>query len=211
MATNMFSIHLKFISIAFKYDILIEALFHIRNMVDNLNTRTIQITQGLDPDNAEGIREDTNTIIENMHGAAFVCCQASINGVASRIKTFHAFAKNEGITLTSVPEERKLIIASHCPVVPSTTVSQIQAIDTLANYFKHRDQWPHGWINPDGQSRLTIQTLQTLGFTPYQDDILNSGISMFGPNILNLANVLNKWVDTLVDELEKELKTLGKI
>ena len=211
MAVNLYKIHLDLISLAFQYDIAIDVLHELRKTIQRIHERTIDITKDLAQDNAEFIWENTNSAIEDLHGAAFVICQSSVTAIVSRIKAVHQFAGSEGTPINSVPSEKKDLLTFRSSVIPSKTVTQIQAVDALANYFKHNDEWPRGWVNADSRIKPTIDILHALGFQSGNNAILRGAMELFDSNLLALANAVNEWHEAILKELKNEFGSSGLI
>jgi hypothetical protein len=209
MPLNPYKIDVSLVSIAFQYDITSDVLLELRKTIERVRKNTDDVTKRIDQDSAAFIWETTNSIIENLHGAAFVVCQASITAIISRVKALHTFAKGDGHPISSVPNDKNQMLTFKSSVVASTNVSQVQAIDAVANYFKHNDEWPRGWINPDARSKPTITTLQALGFQFGNSAILTDAVKFFDSNLLSLANAVNVWHEAIVEELKKELTNAG--
>lgn len=208
MTLNLYKLRLDSIDIAFQYDITIDALLHLRGTIERVFERTDEITKTLAQDNAQWIWEDTNASVDALRGSAFVICQAAITSIVSRVKALHEYARCCGVSLSSVPNNKAQLLAFRSAPIPSTTVTQIEAIEALANYFKHHDEWPAGWINPDARSRPTIAILQTLGFQYGNPSILADAAAMFQSNLFALANAVNEWHGAIVNELKKEVTSL---
>jgi hypothetical protein len=213
MALNLYKIHLDLISLAFQYDISVDVLHELRKTLQRIHDRTIDITKDLSQDNAEFIWRDTNSVIEDLHGAAFVISQSSITAIVSRLKAIHQFAQSAGTPIISIPREKKDMLTFKSAVISSTGTSQIQAIEAFANYFKHNDEWPSGWVNPDPRSKPTIDSLHALGFQFYNDSILRNAMQLFDSNrnLLALANSVSEWHEAILKELKTEFASSGVI
>jgi hypothetical protein len=213
MAVNLYKIHLDLISLAFQYDIAVDALHELRKTIRRMHDRTVDITKDLGQDNADFVWMDTNSVIEDLHGAAFVICQSSITAIVSRLKAIHQFAQGAGTSINSVPREKKDMLAFKSPAIPSTGTTQIQAIEAFANYFKHNEEWPRGWVNPDARSKPTIDILHALGFQFGNNSILRNAMQLFDSNgnLLALANSINEWHEAVLNELKSEFASLRLI
>lgn len=209
MALNFYKIYLESLSIAFQYDITFDVLHELHKTIERVSNRTFDITKGVSQDIAELIWEDTNAAVDDLHGAAFVICQAAITSIVSRVKTLHKFAQSAGNAINSVPNDKGQLLAFKSAVIPSKTVTQVEAIDALANYFKHHDEWRAGWADPDARSKAAIATLQALGFQYGNSAILRNAVTLFESDLLALVNAVNVWHEAIVAELRKELISLG--
>ena len=175
-----------------------------RRSIGRVDELAKKITDGLDKDNADYIRDVAGLTIEQLFGGAFVTCQASITAVVSRVKELHDVATESNLTINSVPNGKSHLLTFKSPEL-TAHITQVQAIDALANYFKHNDEWPRGWVNPDRRSQATILCLQALGFVYGNDAILRKAIELFDSNLIVLANAINVWHEAIIAELKNEL------
>jgi hypothetical protein len=94
--------------------------------------------------------------------------------------------------------------------VAKSKYTEIQIIDAFANYFKHSDQWPLDWSKADGQSKDTIEIIQSVGAQPGSSGNMRTGAEALGcPTYNNLDSLLDKitqWRDELVKQYRTELK-----
>jgi len=213
MAVNVYRIHLDRISLAFQYDIAVDVLHELQKTIQRIHDRTDDITKDLGQDNAELIWGDTNSVIEDLHGAAFVVSQSSITAIVSRLKAMLQLAQSMGTPINSIPREKKNMLAFKSTIIPSKGITHIQAIEALANYFKHSDEWPRGWVNPPANSKPTIDILHALGFQFGDNSILRNAMQFFDSNgnLLALANSVNEWHGAILGELKSELASSGLI
>ena len=89
---------------------------------------------------------------ESVFGIAFVTAQTYITGTISDMLDINS---NCGLTKTNM-----LMIGS--PLVASN-VSKIKLVNTVANYYKHHEEWD-GW-QIQGHNKVTVQTLDEVGIT----------------------------------------------
>jgi hypothetical protein len=95
----------------------------------------------------------------------------------------------------------------------------VAAIDALANYFKHRDEWPNRWNELAGGQKDTATVLRDLGLLGNEGGaIVRHGDFRHGFKMLlghdqydrlcDLKGILDSWAKDLRKEYEKELATL---
>jgi hypothetical protein len=209
MTLNFNKIHLDLLSFAFQYDITVDALSELRTTIERVYERTEKYTKNLGQDNADFVWDDTNRALDALRGAAFVICQAAVTAIVTRVMAIHEYVQSTGNAITSVPNDKAQLLAFKSPAIPSKTVSQIEGIEAFANYFKHHDQWPASWLNPDGFSKRTITALQALGFQYADGSILRDAITLFDSDLLVLANAVNVWHEAIVTDLRTELSSRG--
>jgi hypothetical protein len=114
-------------------------------------------------------------VVSSLVGAAFVVAQERISSTVSRLEevvnslgTKSPFARSGGGKVA-----RDSLLAFGSDVVDlDAKMSYVASIDAVANYFKHRDEWPASWAsitNPlqrrtrDAVERLGLKDSNTLG------------------------------------------------
>jgi hypothetical protein len=88
-------------------------------------------------------------------GGCFVVAQAMIGRTATMLMQV-------GVPIVA-PRARAMLLELESPRVEGVGV--IPAIDALANYFKHHDEWPADWSEAKGRARATIAIVGTLGLS----------------------------------------------
>jgi hypothetical protein len=199
--------HIDLISLAFDNDIVMDVLSEIRKVIDRIVDQTNDFMKDQGRLNAEITWANTDPVIEALYGAAFVVCQASITAIASRVQDVHTCAEGEGKELASTPRTKRDLLKFQSTTVPGKHVTEIQAIDALANYFKHNHQWPRGWINPTKQNKETIDTLELLGIRFGGTKTLRTAMeSLFESDLPQIATVvITNWHTAIVNKLKEEL------
>ncbi len=153
--------------------------------------------------------------IENLLGLAFVAAQVFITQVVDSCGSLHTVYKETyGHHLLGHNGNRKSVTSRDCDFVNGTRVRTVAAIDGLANYYKHRDEWRKDWeaearLNPN--SRRTIKILSDLGFDENSPWILREAFRLiaggeFQDRLHFLGEVLEKWKDDLLKEYRKRIK-----
>jgi hypothetical protein len=149
--------------------------------------------------------------VENILGAAFVVAQARITAIVSEAIGLSKeldpaslgklpFA-NPGVTKAS-------LVSFGAPVVGA--VAAVAAIDAVANYFKHREEWPAGWaVPPKSQAASTIATITQLGLAAGSTGNLRTAASALGwpndrPGDLGwVEDAIEAWGSAVLSEFEK--------
>jgi hypothetical protein len=114
-----------------------------------LNANAQQFEDGGDVDDALEYEDD-------LCGIAFVTAQAYITGVVADANALRG---------TRSPIRKHELLKSANPIVADTTLTRMQLCDTMANYYKHRDEWVD-WAAP--AAHHTTDLLRMAGFT--EDD-----------------------------------------
>ena len=188
------------------------------------------------------------SVIDDLLGVAFVICQLYVNAVIAGLTFLHQYhdrqtelaetrkirqivkilrqrcrpARNRFIPkLGRLNGERSKLLQRGSPMIkkgsPYTVTTVIEA---LANYFKHRDEWPNRWNGLQPIQRRTANVLQSVGLlgNVKGDLVITSSFrDVFRQivdhddyeNIDQLAAILDRWRDALKAEYQEEFKSLG--
>jgi hypothetical protein len=129
------------------------------------------------PDYLESVVEEEIYIIEGLLGTAFVVCQLDITYTVSKVKALHSLCEDsKNIILTTTNGSKEGLLGIDPQIFPGTNLTQVQAIDAFANYFKHKDEWHKSWNaiatstgNEDRLTRRTVQSIITAGAEEYSN------------------------------------------
>ena len=136
-------------------------------------------------------------MIENVLGAAFVLAQARLTAVASEAIEI---AKELGPLAQALPfalpkVSRDSLLAFGAPM-KGHTVTAVTAIDAVANYFKHRDEWSN-WT-PNKKNQATITTISAIGLLPTSTGNLRAAAKVLGWPDAAPADL--SWMEGAIDE-----------
>ncbi len=139
--------------------------------------------------------EDAREYEDDLCGVAFVAAQAYISGVVADFNrarpSMPAVGKHE-------------LLKTFNPTVADTKLTQLQLCDTMANYYKHRDEWDD-WDHP--LAARTTSLLRVAGFS--KEDLylctcvaaLLIGTQEFR-SFVPLASLLSKWRTAVIASLK---------
>src|SRR6266404_5842026 len=117
-------------------DALVELLHGFRSQIKGCLKRMNRAAgRCRDDDDIGDVVIEERDLIEAILGCAFVLCQERITAVASRMLRV---AKSLDIPWC---KDRDHITRLGVKPLPGFTLTVIEAIDTGANYFKHREEW----------------------------------------------------------------------
>jgi hypothetical protein len=139
---------------------------------------------------------------EALLGVGFVTCQAGMAHVASRAIDLAAFCQANGIAQlgTWVAKDD---VYKQAPELHAGGPSKIVFLNAVANYFKHRDEWPDvGWAQLAGLSARTAQTIGVAGLARGAKDNLRKATAALDDGIYD---AVKEWADGLVAYARKEL------
>jgi hypothetical protein len=136
---------------------------------------------------------------DDLCGIAFVTAQAYIIRVVADINALRN---------TRPPISKHELLKSANPIVADTKLTQMQLCDTMANYYKHRDEWDD-WTNPSPNARATIESLRTAGFTQGSQHLCTTVATLlFGDvkveSFVTLADMLSSWRIAIINKYNKK-------
>jgi hypothetical protein len=155
-------------------------------------------------DYAEAVVDAEIEIIEGLLGAAYVVCQTRVTAIAQAALHCRARIIADGLAFTSFGD-KDYEVRRRGPRF-NGQFSQIELLWALANYFKHRDEWPSDvWSNPQGLARHTVAVLLPAGLQPCSNGNLRTGAEALGmPEYADttvLENTIRKWADEVREEI----------
>lgn len=145
--------------------------------------------------------DDECALIENLLGAAYVTCQARITAVASAVtKLARHVDRHDADALTArLPRDKSEVLGLGRRLSLVPTLSEVQALDALANYFKHHEQWEdqvrwHRLGRDD--ARRTVAVISQLGLRPSSTGNLRRGAQALGSSDYRVnvfAEAIDDW------------------
>lgn len=155
---------------------------------------------------------DECDIIEALLGCGFVTAQAQIAYVVSRVEAARGVAESHCPgSVTSIParSDKSSLLKINSRTVGSSAYTQMEFINEVANYFKHRDEWPTAWANIK-TPRRTQQILINLGLSHNSTGNLRSAAELVGNKNYDkstiLLDILTEWHSQLMKSIKKDLE-----
>lgn len=98
-------------------------------------------------------------------GSAFVLGQAAITQSVSIVGQIRKHAND----FSGIPKKKRAILETEAKIMLRSQLSDMVVIDTAANYFKHRHEWPADWQNDQGSvaQRQTMADAHRIGMTEH--------------------------------------------
>ena len=153
------------------------------------------LSQGLDANVQQfhdgGDVDDALEYEDDLCGIAFVTAQAYITGVVADVNALRG---------TRSPISKHELLKTANPIVGDTTLTRMQLCDTMANYYKHRDEWTD-WTAP--AARRTTELLRTAGFTQDNQHLCTTVATLLFGNVVvkslvPLVDMLSSWRVTVI-------------
>ena len=112
------------------------------------------------------------------------------------------------------PKQKKAIFEFKSSTVNGLNISEISLIDSIANYFKHQNEWPSNWVSTTNNSYPTMETVKNIGMKPQLlTDNIEIALNVLGvsDDISGITNIVQSWRETLASELQKDSAIAGSI
>lgn len=145
-----------------------------------------------------------HTEIGLLIGTAFVLGQVTI----SQTVAIYRKLRQEADNLSSLPFKKEAILRFEAQVTFCSGFSEIEIIDSVANYFKHHHEWTSDWnISKAHRSQIrTIEIAKCVGMSPINDltENLRCGLiylDIWLADILLMAEKIQSWREKLACRL----------
>lgn len=213
---NIYKIHLSLIRGVFEYGYLERILFPIGKAIKNCEDIIDGTLSSNNEDYIDSVTDYEVEIIENLLGTAFVACQTYITGMVSRIIALHKYhhiLKGQNKLMTT--GNTKSDILSFGDNLDNKKCTKVQLIDSLANYFKHRDEWSFNWDTTNEKSKQTIKIIKLAGAESANTGNLRKAAEFLGnkdyvnTEVFNI--IMNDWCKNLYKAYHSELENLKLI
>jgi len=136
-------------------------------------------------------------------GNIFVLAQVSITQSTIIFQRLREYCDNKDC----FPKRKQAILDFKSNTISNGNISEISLIDSVANYFKHQDEWPTGWVSTNEDKYPTMKTVKEIGMVP-QLLTDNMEIALFtlgvSDDISSITNIVQQWRENLASELLKD-------
>lgn len=210
---SLFSMILKDGKDDYRLDKIDAILGPIGNGIDAIGKFVNAADMSENEEYAQMIADDEVEVIEGLLGVAFVVCQTQIERVVHSVGLLHRHAESftTPLPLTTTKTGKSSVMAFDSVRVGTSTVTRIEAMNAVANYFKHRDSWPGDWRKARGQAASTIDTIQKIGLEQGSSGNLRTASEALGNpsgyiKVSRFADAIRDWQSTLFGAYEAELR-----
>ena len=168
------------------------------------------------------VAEEERELIDNLTGGALVTCQAAVSGIVAAVQALGVRYEEE--TREKLPG----LITSRTGLLGLSDqlpegCSKAEAIDALANYYKHHDQWPEElreeneigvwqWRADTGSERTILQ-VRKLGLRPHDSRNLRQAGARLGlpseGDLHILGQIIETWAARVSSHVEERLVAAG--
>ena len=166
-------------------------------------------------DYAEHVIDEECDLIEDLLGSSFVLCQTYITCVRYRVQRLRkAIARHDPGLVSRVPLTKKGILRAGSTAVRGCGHSKVQVIDSFANYFKHRVEWPPYWNRIEGdQAKRTVAVIRKVGAEEGCSGNMRRAARALGNegycDLGVFQQALDTWRSNLIEQLRNELVSGG--
>jgi hypothetical protein len=183
--------------------------------------RIRKVSKSVDSDFIESVTEEETLAIEEFLGLGFVAAQSFMNSIRTELVTVAKVYSHEFGEPMSFAPDPKAGALKYAPVLPATNCSTIQAINAVANYWKHSEEWPLTETQTGGRIReawdlstrrrnekSTIEIVTALGLTPNSPGNMRKAAKALGVieyhDLSPLRQVLTDWAAELLKQARAE-------
>jgi len=149
-----------------------------------------------------------------------VVAQTHVTRVVSLCKRIHDWHEHQtgSKLLFGIDGKRDEILGvKNAEIVPvgGTVYTAAEGLNAFANYFKHRDEWPHDWTQLErNNEKRTAMIIQAFGAQPGSTGNLRQGYeALFGNDkygeVGQLAEAVETWTRAIRKAYEDELRNAG--
>jgi hypothetical protein len=213
---------LHLISVAVRGESL-ERLHHaIESEISACSNRIDDVAASGDEDCLEFATDEECEATEQLLGLAFVAAQSFITAFRTEVaKVARISWKKFGVKLSFTTDEKAYNIFRLSPMLPAApTFSIIEAINAVANYWKHGEEWSTvlvssgKWGKPvwdtaslRGNEKRTIEIVTALGLCPNSTGNLRTAAKALGVVEFDDLGVLRRVLRTWASDLKLQAAT----
>jgi len=218
MPVNLYRLHLALVKLRIDTDPLRRVLSPIGEAIKDISGYLEDLEKkGYSSDHIDAIVDDETVIIEELLGVAFVVCQTHITGIVSRIIRLHNYLASQGNEVSRTASQlKKDLLQMGGAQIPNAGQSQVEVINAFANYFKHRDEWPHRWSSLRRKDRKeTAKIIHAVGASEGSTGNFRVGAEALGiatyHDVKLFADILENWGKKLLALYQRKLHSRNLI
>ncbi len=152
--------------------------------------------------------------MEGLLAVAFVITQSHITQIVSRALRVVEAAKDCGTPLSGVPQGKEEFRRTGSKLVGDTKYTEIQVLNSFANFFKHHEEWNGAWEDlNDRNARSTADVIMAVGARRNSSAPYRAGAEALGngtyANVGIFVGIIQEWRQQLVSLLEASALAAG--
>jgi hypothetical protein len=140
---------------------------------------------------------------EHLIGSAFVLVQACISQAVSLVKQMHKQAGEP----TWIPKDKAAILKTAAPLQEDLKLSKILIINSVADIYKHHDEWTEKDWNSENSQNPNIMLAKWLGMRPSACHNMAAALralSVSHTKLEPLGDLVVKWREALATQIRRE-------
>jgi hypothetical protein len=222
-------LHLKLVRIAASSATLVHLHRPIEQEIAAASQRIEEAARNVEDEYRDAVTDDECALVEELLGLAFVAAQTFITSVRTSIATLSKGCENDfGHPLTFVSDPKaSCVFDTGDPLQAGSTHTAIRAINEIANYWKHQDDWPTReeirnhrcvtvWGSADarsGSNKRTVEIVSSIGMAPLSSGNLRVAAKMLGvtdyEDLSPIRQKLRHWANALYEAARQSVDQLG--
>ncbi|UTZ44199.1 hypothetical protein [Vibrio campbellii] len=151
--------------------------------------------------------------IGNTIGNAFTLAQVPISQAVSIFIKLRESCND----INRYPSKKASILRYRSEINETNDLTKIEIIDVVANYYKHRHEWPDDWdeTKAKGVQKSTIQMAKKMGMT--NSDMtanMKYALSLLGihnKDLTELCRIVDEWREDLAKAFHLDLHVGGQV
>jgi hypothetical protein len=170
--------------------------------------RTHEAVRSGDEQYADAVIDRECAIVESLLGAAFIVCQTKITAIIAG--AYDARICLDPLRRSMLPfKDKALSVLEVGATLGSTGYSAVAAINEVANYFKHHEEWDGVSWEPNKRNEKTIPVIRALGLKPLSTGNLRRAAKAFGwkwderGSLHVLDRAIAEWAELVVEAIRK--------
>jgi hypothetical protein len=141
-------------------------------------------------------------VAEGLIGTVFVLYQTYLTSVVSIViglaEDGYAGAPSKKVDILRLESP---------PITAAAGYTRMEVVNAVANYFKHRDEWPADWSAAAGQTKNTIDVISAIGLSSNEHFNLAKAAKALGDDAFDgtcpLVREMRSWLDAVLKKIEE--------
>jgi hypothetical protein len=180
---------------------------NFQRIASDLHETVSKVNDRIDklPSNAEWASDEAyaeSETVEGLIGTAFVLYQTYLTSVVSSVKGL----ATDGYA--GAPSKKVDVLRlESAPITAAVSYSRMEVVNAVANYFKHRDEWPADWSAATGQTKDTVDVISAIGLSSNEHFNLMKAAKALGDDAFDgtcpLVREMQSWREAVLKKIEE--------